>query len=286
VSTRLSVSIFWLGKSPLVRHKDYAIKLGTTRVIGRVEEILRVIDAADLGVIDGNVRVDRHQVAECVLQLRRAIAFDLANAIPATGRFVIVDDYEIRGGGIVREALSDRQTWVRDKVLLRNSKWEPSMISPERRAEQYSQKATLLLVTGPSEGARKTLAKDLEARFFDEGRVVYFLGIRNVLYGVDADIERTRETRREHMRRLAEVAHLMLDAGVLLIVTAAELTQEDLEIITTTVDPDRIETVWVGDTVTTDLGCTLQVPEGHAGEEAVDRVRELLRDKGIVPGLW
>ena len=166
---------------------------------------------------------------------------------------MIVDDFEIRGGGIVREALPDRQAGVRDRVLLRNYKWEPSIIQPERRAEKYNQKAALILVTGEHETDRKGVAKALEGKLFEDGKVVYFLGIGSVLYGVDADIERKPENRLEHMRRLAEVANLMLDAGIILVVAAAELTQDDLEVIKTAVQPDWIETIWAGDTITTDL---------------------------------
>ncbi len=243
VTTRLRVSLFWLGKEPMVKRKEYLLKLGTARVTCRVEEIIRVMDASTLDATSQKLVVQRHDVAECVLKLDRAIACDLADDIAATSRFVIVDDFEIRGGGIVREALPDRQTAVRDRVLLRNYKWEPSIIQPERRAEKYNQKAALILVTGEQEAERKGLAKALEGKLFDDGKVVYFLGIGSVLYGVDADIERKPENRLEHMRRLAEVANLMLDAGIILVVAAAELTQDDLEIIKTAVQPDWIETI-------------------------------------------
>jgi bifunctional enzyme CysN/CysC len=116
--------------------------------------------------------------------------------------------------------------------------------------------------------------------------VVYYLGIGNVLYGVDADIERKEENRQEHMRRLAEVANLMLDAGVILIVTAAELTQEDLELIKTTVDHDLIETIWVGDQVTTDIVCDLVLTDPEQEMERVDRIKGLLQDKGVIYRPW
>ncbi len=286
VTTRLRVSLFWLGKQPFIKKKDYLLKLGSARVPARLEEITRVIDASNLNTSDTKDRVDRHAVAECVLKLNRALAFDLAEEIDATSRFVLVDDYEIRGGGIVREALPDRQTEIREKVMLRNYKWEPSIIQPERRAEKYSQKASLLLITGAKESDRKSLGKEVEARLFEDGRVVYFLGIGNVLYGVDADIERKSENRQEHLRRLGEVANLMLDSGAILIVTAADLSQEDLEVIKTSVDPDRIETVWVGDSVTTDITCDLILAEQEAEEEGVERIKRLLQDKGVLFRPW
>ena len=285
VSTRLQVSLFWLGKEPMVKRKEYLLKLGTARVTARIEEVLRVMDASTLDTAEQRTAVQRHDVAECILKLDRAIACDLAADIPTTSRFVIVDDFEIRGGGIVREALPDRQTGVRDRVLLRNYKWEPSIIQPEHRAEKYNQKAALILVTGEHDTDRKGVAKALEGKLFEDGKVVYFLGIGSVLYGVDADIERKPENRLEHMRRLAEVANLMLDAGMILVVAAAELTQDDLEVIKTAVQPDWIETIWAGDTITTDLVVDLHLP-GGAIPESVDQLKAHLQDKGIIFRPW
>jgi bifunctional enzyme CysN/CysC len=130
------------------------------------------------------------------------------------------------------------------------------------------------------------LAKDLEARLFDDGRVVYFLGIGNVLYGVDADIERTYVNRSEHLRRLGEVANLMLDAGIILIVTAAALTQEEIQIIRTAVGQDRVEVVWVGEDVTTDLSYDVLLSEHEPTEDQVYRIKDLLQDKGVIFRPW
>ena len=286
VTTRLRVNLFWLGRSPLVMKKEYTLKLGAARVPARLESIHRVLDASTLAATGQQSRVERHDVAECVLKLGKAIAFDLSDELAATSRFVIVDDYEIRGGGIVREALPDKQSWVRDKVRLRNSKWERGIIATDRRAERYSQRATLLLITGEPETDRKGVAKELEAQLFADGKLVYFLGIGNVLYGVDADIERKHENRMEHMRRLAEVANIMLDAGVILIVSAAELTSEDLAIIGEAVDPEHIETVWVGDRLTTDLSYDLHITDAELETNATARIKEQLQERRIIFRPW
>jgi bifunctional enzyme CysN/CysC len=286
VTTRIRVNLFWLGRNPLAKKRDYILKLGTARVACRLEDVHRVIDASSLETSASRERIDRHEVAECTLVLNRAVAFDTAEAGAGTSRFVLVDDYEIQGGGIVREALPDRQAEIREKVMLRNLKWEPSIITADRRAEKYSQKASLLLITGAQDGDRKTLAKALEVRLFEDGRVVYFLGMANVLYGVDADIGREAGNRTEHLRRLAEVANILLDAGAILIVTARELTQDDLDVVKTAVDPDRIELIWVGDTVTTDVGCDIVLGDQEAESEGVDRVKRLLQDKGVLFRPW
>ena len=286
VSSRLRVSLFWLAKHPLLMKKDYILKLGSARVTMRVEDIQRVINASDLSSDDQKTQVERNDVADCILKCTRAMAFDLADEIAETSRFVIVDDYEICGGGIVRESLPDQQAWVREKVFLRNYKWEPSFIATERRAARFAQRATLLLITGAKDADRKGLAKLLESRLFDEGRGVYFLGIGNLLYGVDADIARNGENRDEHLRRLAEVSNLMLDAGMILIVTAAELTQDDLDLIKATVEADRIETVWVGESGATDLVCDLQLYEQESEAAAVERITTRLEEKGIIFRPW
>ena len=284
VTTRLRVSLFWLGREPLVTRRDYVLKLGSARVPVRVEEIHRVIDASTLGSRSPD-QVGRHDVAECTLRLQRALAFDLPSLVPATSRFVLVDDFEIRGGGIVREALPDRQAWVRDKALLRDAKWEASFVPSERRAERYGQKPILVLLTGPREVDRKGLAKELELRLFHDGRVVYYLGMANVLYGVDADLDRSGN-REEHMRRLGEVANLMLDAGVILLVSAAELAADDVELIRTAIGAERIATAWLGDRITTDLRPDLVLSPEESAEEHIERLRRLLQDAGVLFRPW
>ena len=286
VSSRIRVNLFWLGRDPLVQKKDYLFKLGTARVTARLEDVRRVIDASDLNAASKN-QVERHDVAECVFKLNRAIAFDPTTDIGATGRFVIVDNYEIWGGGIIAEGLDDRQTWLRETVMLRNYKWEKSIIAPEKRAEKYNQKSTLLVLTGEKHIDRKAIAKQLEDRLFEDGKVVYFLGIGNVLYGIDADIKgRDGNQHEEHMRRLSEVANILLDAGIILLLTAVELTQDDLEIMKTTVSPEKIETVWVGENVTTDIAYDLQLTQHENIEESVDILKAYLQDKGIIFRPW
>lgn len=285
VSTRIRVNLFWLGRSPLVEHKDYVLRLGTARVPMRIERVEQVLDASNLSA-QTRPQVERNEMADCVIKLNRAIAFDLRADLPQTGRFVIIDGYEIQGGGIVRESLPDREDWARTKVLLRNQKWEPSLVQPQRRAERFSQRPVVVLVTGERDIDRKGLAKQLEAHLFNAGRNVYFLGMANMLYGVDADIDRTATNRGEHFRRLGELANLMLDAGVLLIVSAAELTQEDLEIVKVSVPAERIVTVWVGSAVTTDIAADLVVAQQAPDQGGIDVIETLLQDRGVIFRPW
>lgn len=290
VSTRLRVSLFWLGKTPMRLAQEYIFKLGTARVKARVEEIHHIIDASQVDLIPDTgqtvqiEQIKRHMVAECTLKLNKAIAFDLAAEMKDTSRFVIVDRYQICGGGIILVDLPDAEKWARDLTMVRNRKWIKSLLTSEQRSEHYNQRAALVLITGERGVGRKRIANRLEASLFDSGKFVYFLGIGSVIHGVDADIQdKDPEVfHQEHIRRLAEVVHILLDTGLILIVTAIELTQSDLDLIKTVIDESTIQVVWVGNEVTTDLDYDLMVP----GEDQIDlsvlRIKQLLQEKGVI----
>jgi bifunctional enzyme CysN/CysC len=290
VTSRIKVNLFWLGKGAALKGKSYLIKIGTAKIKTQIEEICRVINASNLQT---NIkdRIDRHDVAECILKLEKTIACDRTAENIQTSRFVMVDDYEITGGGIILETLADEQSRIRDNLFIRNHKWETSRITNEERAERYNQRASLIIITGQRDVGKKPIAKSLERLLFDSGKLVYFLGIGNILYGVDADIKSKQEDRipgneiadnREHLRRMAEVANLMLDSGMILIVTAIELTKRDLEVIRATVNPKHIVAIWVGKSVTTDIEQDFYLPEFTSEEQAAVKIKTYLQEKGII----
>lgn len=286
IGKRVLTSIFWLGRKPMIKNKEYLLKLGTARIPMKLERVNKVLNADDLNLDDQRSDIRRHEVAECIIRLNRPLAFDKNEDLSKTSRFVIVDEYEIAGGGIMIKPEVDELSAIRENVILRNFKWEKSTISFEERSEKYNQKSSLIIITGPRKSGKKEVAKALEARLFRDGKIVYFLGIGNVLYGVDADIRKKGNNREEHIRRLAEVAHILLDAGAILIVTAVELTQFDLEILKTTISPDKIRTVWVGDAMTTDIVFDKKVPGVDDVEASVDKLKTMLYEEGIIFSPW
>jgi bifunctional enzyme CysN/CysC len=278
----LRASLFWLGRSPLAPDRSYLLKTGAAKVPMQLETVHRVIDASSLDPRAGATAVERHDVAECTLRLARPVAVDPADFMTGTGRFVIVDGFEIRGGGIVHEVLPDEQARARERVALRNYKWETSFIAPERRAERFGQRATLVLITGPSRADRKGVGKALEAALFGEGRNAYFLGMGSVVYGVDADLDRDPAVRHEHVRRLAEVAHILLDSGTLLIASAADLTAEEIDLITTSVGGERTVTVWLGPDRPADVGSAVDLAEADAPALAAGLLYDQLARMGVL----
>jgi bifunctional enzyme CysN/CysC len=120
-ATRIRASIFWLGARPLELGRNYTLKLGTARVSAHLEHIERVLDASTLESVTGRTAVVRNEVADCVIKLRHPIAFDRASELAATSRFVLVDNFSISGGGVVRDALlagKSRTQAVRDAAAV------------------------------------------------------------------------------------------------------------------------------------------------------------------------
>ena len=280
ISTRFRASIFWLGKEPMVPNKVYHVKIGTAKVQAQLDKIISVLDASSL---DTSVKqqINRHDVAECIIRCEKPVAFDM-NTI--SGRFVVVDNYEISGGGIITESLTDELADTRDLVIRRNFKWESSTITPIERAVRLSQRASLILITGERSIGKKDVAKRLERMLFDDGRNVYFLGIGNVLYGVAAEIKTSGEVpeRSEHIRRLGEVSNLLLDSGMILLVTATELTDHERDMLKITVDTDNIKTIWLGSNKTTDISCDIQIQDTSDIKATAGKIKEFLADNGII----
>lgn len=280
VVRRLRASVLWLGKRPLEPGRDYHLKLGSARVGARLESLTSARDTSTLALLPERSSLGRGEVGECVLVLGAPVACDPAERDVRTARFVLVDEHRICGGGLVREALADPGTGLRERVIQRNLHWQRSLVSAESRERRYGQRAGLVLVTGADMERRKGVAKALERLLFEAGRPSYYLGIGSVLYGLDSDI-RGQGKEREDLRRLAEVAFIMLDAGLILVATASELTQDDLEVARTAVEEGRVLSVWVGDAVTTDIRCDMKA-DGADGEASASAVFAALAERGFL----
>lgn len=269
--SKIKASVFWLGKEPLSPDKSYKIKIGSAQVGCRLESVIGVLNAATLEGME-QTYVERHEVARCVFRLDRPLAFDVTGQFEETVRFVIVDGYEIAGGGIITDMADD--TDLNKKLIRRDIKWIKSSIAAEEREKYYKQKAQLIVLTGKTQTDKKSIARSLEKALLESGKIAYYLGIGNLLYGVDADIKsddslNTPEERHEHIRRLGEVANLMLDAGNILIVTASELGSGELDTLRQIITTDNVLTVWVGPAVNRIRDFDLSLDDGEndvAGE--------------------
>lgn len=157
VGRRFRASMFWLGREPLSVGHEYILKSGTARTSCRIAKIYSTLDASSLDKIKLPDHANKNDIADCEIECEREIAFDLGAAIPETGRFVIVDDYEISGGGIITEVLTDTTEIKRGAA-----------VTAAERAKYMGQRA---IVVGSADAE---YGKALERALFDEGRLPYY----------------------------------------------------------------------------------------------------------------
>jgi sulfate adenylyltransferase large subunit len=100
-ANRFRGNVFWLGKNDLVPNKKYKLKLSTAEVECQVEKIIKALDASTLQEVDDAQAIKKNDVGEVIIKTKAEVGFDLFNEMESTGRFVIVDDYDISGGGII-----------------------------------------------------------------------------------------------------------------------------------------------------------------------------------------
>ena len=101
------------------------------------------------------------------MRTKAPLAFDLSASFEATGRFVLVDDYDIAGGGIVTEMIHDDQEFLREEARRRDFAWVKGEVGIEDRAQQYGHRAAIVLITGGRHTGKSFLAKKARS---DAGR--------------------------------------------------------------------------------------------------------------------
>ncbi|OGV74174.1 MAG: adenylyl-sulfate kinase [Lentisphaerae bacterium RIFOXYB12_FULL_65_16] len=286
VSTRLRANLFWMGKAPMIKHKTYKLKLGAARSAVTLVNVVNVLDASELTSVRNKQQIDRHDVAECVLECPKPIAFDLERDLATTGRFVIVDDYEIAGAGIVLEALRGQDSVLKDHFLERERHWESSEVSADRRAGEYRHRAKFVLLTGRTEDGSadkaQALAKALELRLFWLHFKAYYLGARNVALGLDAHFDEGGYSGDSRIRRLGELARILTDSGQIFIASIPDLDVYDIQTLELLNKPNEILVVNVGGTPIENYSAAFTVPAEASVDGGVNAVGMLLRQKDVI----
>jgi len=222
-------------------------------------------------------------VAECILETTRPLAFDLFSEIEATGRFVIVDHYEIAGGGIIMEGLPDTDSTLKDHIVRREAFWEKGDVSPGHRQSRYHHKAKFILFAGSADQKQREIARHLEKSLFEENYITYYLGIENMESGLDADVTDSHEQREERIRRLGELARILTDSGQIFITAVGDLDRYDLEILKMLNTPHEILVINVGPDTLSDFAADLSVGTDADITLTVRQIYDLLRKEAIIP---
>lgn len=211
--------LFWLGHTPLRPGHRRTLRLGTAAVDVEVQSIDCVIDPDGLeGREDGAVpaEVPRDGIAEVVLRSRAMLALDDFIANPCTGRFVLADEDEIVGGGLIgMEGYPDQRALITGRSS--NVEIVEHGVSRAARARRNRHAGGVIWLTGLSGAGKSTLAIAAEDRLFRKGYQVYALDGDNVRRGLNATLGFSPEDRAENIRRVGEVAVLFVDAGFIVL---------------------------------------------------------------------
>jgi bifunctional enzyme CysN/CysC len=213
-SNRFKANLFWMGKNPLVIGERYRLKLTTQEVDCELVSIDRVVDASTLEVAQQPAsQLMKNDVAEITLQTRSPLVMDNHDRIPTLGRFVIVDNRQVGGGGILSGGVYTDRTQVKS----RNIFWSEGDVTSQHRALRNGHKGAIVWLTGLSGSGKSTLSRAVERELFNMGMQACILDGDNVRHGLNSNLGFSPEDRVENIRRVAEVARLMADAGLIVL---------------------------------------------------------------------
>lgn len=229
--TQFKARLFWLGRTAFTAGKLYKLKLATQEVECEIDSIERILDSSTLQTITrSELSVGRNEVAELTIRTRKPVAFDPHSEIIATGRFVIVDGFEVSGGGIIAAdnypKRSSDSLHKSDNIF-----WSKSKVTAQQRELRNGHRGCVVWLTGLSASGKSTIATDLERELFNMGRQVYVLDGDNVRHGLCSDLGFSQEDRTENIRRVGEMAKLFADAGIICVTAFISPYRSDRDLV-------------------------------------------------------
>lgn len=283
VGRRFRVNMFWMGRPPMVKDKRYKLKVGAMAVQAELAEINHVLDASELTTVANKEQIDRHDVAEVVLETIRPVAFDLRNDLEPTGRVVIVDDYEIAGAGVILEAVSDEGSVILGQIRDREYHWERGSVTIEERAARNGNVGKLIILHGVYGCGKRRVAKHLERVLFERGYRTYYFGISNFFEELDHDARTRNDGRERHLQRLGDLSRVITDAGTLLITTVTDADDFDMERLRELSTPHDIFVAHLGDEHPfTKFEPDVMLPYRPDLDAAAEEIIAALRARGVL----
>jgi bifunctional enzyme CysN/CysC len=206
---QFAAHVLWMGDDPLLPNRGYWMKIGSRTVNARVTAIKYKIDVNTQARLAAQ-RLQLNEVAYCNIDVDHAIAFESYMVNPTLGGFILID----------RQTHATVACGMLDFALQRatNVHWQHLDIDKQARARSKGQQPCCLWFTGLSGAGKSTVANLLERRLNALGHHTYLLDGDNLRHGLNRDLGFTPEARVENVRRVAEVAHLMVDAGLIVLV--------------------------------------------------------------------
>jgi bifunctional enzyme CysN/CysC len=210
VADQFETTLVWFDDEPMLPGRPYLLKLGTRTVAAQVTEPKYKINVNSLEHLAAS-RLELNEIGVCNISTDAPIAFDAYTENKDLGGFILIDRISNRtvGAGMLHFALRRSQ----------NIHWQALDVDKQTRSAAKGQKARVVWLTGLSGSGKSTIANLVEKRLHVEGRHTYLLDGDNVRHGLNKDLGFTEEDRVENIRRVAEVAKLMVDAGLIVLVS-------------------------------------------------------------------
>ncbi|MFH1516960.1 MAG: adenylyl-sulfate kinase, partial [Pseudomonadota bacterium] len=210
VSDQFQARILWMSDTPLLPGRRYLLKIGTKTVTATINAPKYGIDVNTLNDVPAKT-LELNQIGVTTLSLDQAIAFDPYDDNREMGGFILIDRQtnDTVGLGLIDFALRRAS----------NIHWQAIDIDRATLAEQKGQKPAVLWFTGLSGSGKSTIANALQKRLFALGKHTFILDGDNVRHGLNRDLGFTDADRVENVRRVANVARLMTDAGLITLVS-------------------------------------------------------------------
>jgi bifunctional enzyme CysN/CysC len=269
--SRFKARVFWMGRAPFIMGKAYKLKLATQEVECAIDSLERVIDSSTLETISrAEPFVGRNEVAELTLRTKRPVAFDIHAEIIATGRFVIVDGFEVAGGGIVAADNYPRRT--SDSLQKsHNIYWSPGKVTAGQRAARNGHGGRVVWLTGLSASGKSTIATELERELFRLGQHVYVLDGDNMRHGLCSDLGFSPQDRKENIRRIGETAKLFAEAGIICITAFISPYRSDRDLVRQITEPGMFVEVYVNAPLEV---CERRDPKGLYARARAHQIKE------------
>ncbi|MDG2522283.1 sulfate adenylyltransferase subunit CysN [Caulobacter segnis] len=210
VANQFEATLVWMDDHALSPGRPYLLKIGARTVTASVTDIKHRVN---VNTLEENAakRLELNEIGVCNINLDQAVPFESYSENRDLGGFILIDRLSNRtvGAGLIRFALRRSD----------NIHWQHTDVDKTARSALKSQKGRVVWLTGLSGAGKSTIANLVEKRLHANGRHTYLLDGDNVRHGLNKDLGFTEEDRVENIRRIAEVAKLMVDAG-LIVVTA------------------------------------------------------------------
>jgi bifunctional enzyme CysN/CysC len=210
IADQFLVTLIWMQEDPMLPGRPYLLKIGT-RIVGvTITSLKYKVNVNTLEHLAGK-QLELNEIGICNIALDRQIPFDPYVENRETGGFILIDRFtnDTVGAGLIQYSL-----WRADNIH-----WQALDVDKAARARIMGQKPCALWFTGLSGAGKSTIANLLDKRLLAAGKHTYLLDGDNVRHGLNKDLGFTNADRVENIRRVAEVMRLMVDAGLIVMVS-------------------------------------------------------------------